>query len=78
MPLKHPLFGCNGKFVLLAAHDGPGMQPGRAEASPIKPKKLVSSSARTLCERVRFSPSLPHAGRHVVNRDLERHALRAN
>src|SRR6516165_806894 len=59
MPLKHPLFGCNGEFVLLAAHDGPGMQPGRAEASPIKPKKLVSSSARTLCERVRFSPSLP-------------------
>jgi hypothetical protein len=59
MPLKHPLFGCNGKFMLLAAHGGPGMQPGHAEASPIEPKKLVSSSARTLCERVRLPPSLP-------------------
>ena len=35
------------------------MQPGRTEASPIKPKKLVLSSARTLCKSVLFSPSLP-------------------
>jgi hypothetical protein len=40
-------------------YEGLGMQPGRAEASPIKPKKLVSSSARTRCKSVRFSPSLP-------------------
>ena len=33
------------------------MQPGRGEASPIKPKKLVSSSARTLCKSVPLSPS---------------------
>jgi len=59
MPRKHPLFGCNGKLVLPAAHDGPGMQPGRAETSPIEPKTLVSSSARTLCKSVAFSPSLP-------------------
>jgi hypothetical protein len=59
MPLKHPLFSCNGKFVLLAAHDGPGMQPGRAEDSPINPKTLFSSSARTLRESVTLSPSLP-------------------
>ena len=34
------------------------MQLGRAEAPPINPKKLVSSSARTLCKSVPFSPSL--------------------
>src|SRR5215471_14977444 len=39
--------------------EGPGMQSGRTEAPPINPKKLVSSSARTLCKRVPFSPSLP-------------------
>ena len=39
--------------------EGLGMQPGRAEASPINPKKLVSNSVRTLCENVAFSPSLP-------------------
>src|SRR6516164_7486243 len=50
---------CKGKIVLMAAHDGLGMQPGRAEAPPINPKKLVSSSARTLCKIVPFSPSLP-------------------
>ena len=38
--------------------EGPGMQPGRAEAPPINPKKLVSSSARTLCNSVPFSPFL--------------------
>jgi hypothetical protein len=27
------------------------MQPGRAEASPINPKKLVSSSPRALCKK---------------------------
>jgi hypothetical protein len=59
MPLKHLLFGCNGKFVLPAAHGRLGMQPGRAEAPPISPNKLVSSSARTLCKSVPFSPSLP-------------------
>ena len=35
------------------------MQPGRAEAPPINPKKLASSSARTLSKTVPFSPSLP-------------------
>jgi hypothetical protein len=35
------------------------MQPGRAEALPINPKKLVSNSARSLCKIVPFSPSLP-------------------
>jgi hypothetical protein len=33
------------------------MQPGRTVASPINPKKLVSSSARTLCKSFPFSPS---------------------
>jgi len=33
------------------------MQPGRAVASPINPKKLVSSSPRTLCNSVPFSLS---------------------
>jgi hypothetical protein len=59
MSVKYPLFGCNGKFVLLAAHDRLGMQPGRADASPIKPKKLVSSSARALCKSVPPSLLLP-------------------
>jgi len=35
------------------------MQLGRAEASPINPKKLVPSSARTLCKGVPFAPPLP-------------------
>jgi hypothetical protein len=35
------------------------MQPGRADAPPINPKKLVSRSVRTLCQSVPFSPSLP-------------------
>jgi hypothetical protein len=34
------------------------MQPGRAEAPPIKPKKLVSSSARTRSKSGLF-PSSP-------------------
>jgi hypothetical protein len=33
------------------------MQPGRAEAPPINPKKLVSSSARALCKIDPLSPS---------------------
>ena len=52
------------RFWLIAASygygdEGPGIQPGRAEAPPINPRKLVSSSARTRCKRVPFSPSLP-------------------
>ena len=43
----------------MTAHDGLGMQPGRAEALPINPNKLDSSSARTFCKIVPFSPSLP-------------------
>ena len=51
------------QFQLTAAFhgygdEGPGMQPGRAEASPINPNKLVSSSARTLCKSFPLSPSL--------------------
>src|SRR5215468_7670817 len=36
--------------------EGPGMQPGRTEASPINPKKLVSNSPRALCKNVPLSP----------------------
>ena len=32
------------------------MQPGRAEASAINPKKLASSSVRALCKNDPFSP----------------------
>jgi len=34
------------------------MQPDRAEAPPVNPKKLVSSWVRTLCKSVPFSASL--------------------
>src|SRR5215471_16418517 len=37
--------------------EGPGMQPGRADASPINPEKLVSSSRRALCKNDTLSPS---------------------
>ena len=49
-------------FQLTAAFhrygDGrPGIQPDRAEASPINPKKLVVSPVRTLCRTVSSLPS---------------------
>jgi hypothetical protein len=56
---KHSLLSRGSKFVVMEAHDELGMQPGRAEAPPINPKKLVSSSARTLCKSVVVSRSLP-------------------
>jgi hypothetical protein len=47
---------CNGrewvnrvlKFALMEAHDGLGMQPGRAEASRNNPRKLAARPSRTL------------------------------
>jgi hypothetical protein len=40
------------------AYDGLGMQPGRVEASPIKPNKLASRSARTRWSSVLLSSSV--------------------
>ena len=50
------------RFWLIAASygygdEGLGMQPGRADASPINPEKLVSSSLRALCKNDALSPS---------------------